>query len=57
MQASLVFVEGCGVDTGRLPDQQIYDLMIKIATYEAGRGDLADYLRSELGRVENTDSG
>ena len=57
MQASLVFVEGCGVDTGRLPDQQIYDLMIKLATYEAGRGDLADYLSSELGRVENTDSG
>ena len=57
VQASLVFVEGCGVDTGRLPDQQIYDLMIKIATYEAGRGDLADYLRSELGLVENADSG
>jgi hypothetical protein len=25
-------------------------LMIKIATHEANRGDLADYLRFELGR-------
>ena len=49
VQASLVFLEGCGVDASRLPEQQTYNLMIKIAAHEAGRSDLADYLRSELG--------
>jgi death-on-curing protein len=49
VQALLVFLEGCGVDTSRLPEQQTYELMIKIAVHEAGRSDLADYLRSELG--------
>jgi death on curing protein len=52
VQASLVFLEGCGIDASRLPEQQTYDLMIKIAAHEAGRSDLADYLRSELGRVD-----
>jgi death on curing protein len=52
VQASLVFLEGCGIDTGPLPEQQTYDLMIRIATHHAGRGDLADYLRSELGRAD-----
>ena len=49
VQAVLVFLEGCGVDARRLPEQQTYDLMIRIAVHEAGRSDLADYLRSELG--------
>jgi hypothetical protein len=44
----LVFLEGCGIDAGQLPEQQTYDLMIKVAAHEAGRSDLADYLRSEL---------
>src|SRR5580658_7902045 len=52
VQASLVFLEGCGIDASRLPEQQTYDLMIKIAAHEAGRSDLADYLRSELGGAE-----
>jgi len=50
VQASLVFLEGCGIDASRLPEQQTYDLMIRIAVHEAGRSDIADYLRSELGR-------
>jgi death on curing protein len=50
VQASLVFLEGCGIDTSRLPDQQTYELMVKIAAHGAGRSDLADYFRSELGR-------
>ena len=50
VQAALVFLEGCGTDTSRLPEQQTYELMIRIATHEASRTDLADYLRSELGR-------
>jgi len=52
VQASLVFLEGCGIDTGPLPEQQTYDLMIRVATHDAGRSDLADYLRSELGRAD-----
>ena len=50
VQASLVFLEGCGIDASRLPEQQTYDLMIKISAHEAGRSDFADYLRSELGQ-------
>jgi death on curing protein len=48
VQASLVILEGCGIDASRLPEQRTYDLMIRIATHEAGRPDLADFLRSEL---------
>ena len=54
VQASLVFLEGCGIDTSRLPEQQTCDLMIKIANHQAGRSDLANYLRSELGRERTT---
>ena len=50
VEAALVFLEGCVIDASRLPEQQTYDLMIKIAVHEAGRSDFADYLRSELGR-------
>ncbi len=49
VEAALVFLEGSGIDASRLPEQQTYDLMIKIATHEASRSDLADYLCSELG--------
>lgn len=45
-----MFLEGCGIDSGPLPEQQTYDLMIKIAAHEAGRSDFGDFLRSELGR-------
>jgi death-on-curing protein len=48
VQASLVFLEGCGIDTSQLPEQQTYDLMIRIAVHDARRSDFADYLRSEL---------
>jgi death on curing protein len=47
-QAALVFLEGCGVDTSRLPEQQTYQAMIKIATHEKGRSDLAEFFRSML---------
>ena len=47
--AALVFLEGSGIDASRLPEQQTYDLMIRVATHEAGRSDLANHLRSELG--------
>jgi prophage maintenance system killer protein len=42
VQASLVFPEGCGVDASRCLEQQTCDLTFRIATHEAGRGDLAD---------------
>jgi death-on-curing protein len=47
-QAAFVFLEGGGVDCRRLPDEQTYDAMIKIATHEMSRQDLADYFRSHL---------
>jgi death-on-curing protein len=50
VEAALVFLEGSGIDASRLPEQQTYDLMIRIAAHEAGRSDFADHLRSELGR-------
>lgn len=50
-QAALVFLEGCGIDTGRLPEQPTYEAMIKIATHEMGRSDLAKYFRSMLSRA------
>ena len=49
-QAAFVFLEGCGVDCSRLPDQRIYEAMIQIATHEMSRTDLAEYLRSALSR-------
>ena len=52
VQVLLVFLEGCGIDASRLPEQQTYDLMIKIAAHQASRSDLADYLRSELGQAD-----
>jgi len=48
VEAALVLLEGCDVDTGRLPEEPTYDLTIKIAAQEAGRNDFTDYLRSEL---------
>ena len=55
VQAAFVFLEGCGIDASRLPEQQTYDLMIKIAAHEAGRSNLADYLRSESSRERTPD--
>jgi predicted component of type VI protein secretion system len=49
-QAALVFLEGCGIDTSQLPEQRTYEAMIKIATHEMGRSDLAEYFRSMLAR-------
>ena len=47
-QAALIFMEGCGIDTSRLPERQTYEAMIKIATHEMDRSDLAGYFRSTL---------
>jgi hypothetical protein len=46
----VVFLEGRGIDTSGLPEQETYDLMIRIAVHQADRSTLAAYLRSELGR-------
>lgn len=48
LQAALVFLEGCGVSCIGLSEQLTYDAMIKIATHEMSRSDLAEYLRSAL---------
>jgi hypothetical protein len=55
VEAALVLLEGSGIDASGLPEQQTYDLMIRIACHEAGRTDFADYLRSELGRARTPD--
>jgi death-on-curing protein len=47
-QAAFVFLEGCGISCGQLPEQQTYEAMIKIATHEMSRADLAEYFRSAL---------
>jgi hypothetical protein len=43
-------MEGCGIDTSRLPEQQTDEAMIGIATHEMNRSDLAEYFRSVLSR-------
>jgi death-on-curing protein len=48
VQAAVVFLEGCDIDTGRLSEEEMYELMMRIAAREASRGDLAEYLRSAL---------
>jgi death-on-curing protein len=47
-QAAFVFLEGCGVSSSWLPEQETYEAMIKIATHEMNRADLAQYFRSAL---------
>jgi hypothetical protein len=48
--AALVFLEACGIDAIRLPEDGTFNLMIKIALHEAGRDDLAEYFRLQLSR-------
>ena len=55
-QAAFVFMEGYGVDTSLLPERQTYDAMIKIATHEMSRSDLAGYFRSTLARERTSDA-
>ena len=52
VQAAVVFLEASGIDTSPLQARPTYNLMIKIAAHGAGRGDFADFLRSELGSDE-----
>jgi death-on-curing protein len=42
-QAAFVFLEGGGVSCDQLPEEQTYLAMIKIATHEMSRADLAEY--------------
>jgi death-on-curing protein len=37
VEAALVFLEGSGIDASRLPEDETYDLMMKIAAHEASR--------------------
>ncbi len=48
IQAAFVFLEGCSISCSRLPEQKTYEVMIKIATHQMNRSDLAKYFRSEL---------
>lgn len=50
VEAAFVFLESNGIDVSRLPEEQTYELMIKIAAHEASRDDLAGYFRAELTR-------
>ena len=55
VQAAFVFLEGCGVDCTGLPEEDSYNAMIKIATHEMNRSDLARYFRSALDRTKKVD--
>jgi death-on-curing protein len=55
VEAALVFLEGSSIDASQLPEQQTYNLMIRIAAHKADRSDFANYLRSELGRERTPD--
>jgi|ERR1022692_257063 death-on-curing protein len=46
--AAMEFLETNGVDTSRLPEQQTYECLIKIAEHQMNRFELADYFRSAL---------
>lgn len=46
--AALVFLEGAGIDASKLPENETYELIMKIAAHEASRDELAAYFRSEL---------
>ena len=48
VQAAFVFLEGCGIDTSRLPEDGTYEAVIKIATREMDRRGLAEYFRRAL---------
>lgn len=46
--AAMEFLETNGVDTSRLPEQQTYESLIKVAEHQMNRFELADYFRSAL---------
>ncbi|SPF55785.1 hypothetical protein SBA4_7420005 [Candidatus Sulfopaludibacter sp. SbA4] len=46
--AAVEFLEANGVDTSRLPEQQTYESLIKVADHEMDRFELADLFRSAL---------
>lgn len=50
VQAALVFLEGCGIDTSRLPERQTYAPDDKNRNPRGWPPRFSDYLRSELGR-------
>jgi death-on-curing protein len=46
--AAMTFLERNGVETSRLPEQQTYESLIKIADHQMDRFELAGYFRSTL---------
>ena len=46
--AGIAFLERNGVDTSRLPEQQTYECLIKVADHQMNRFELADFFRSHL---------
>ena len=42
------FLEANGVDTSRLPEQQTYESLIKVADHQMDRFELAEFFRSTL---------
>ncbi len=47
-RAAVAFMEINGVDTSRLPEQQTYESLIKVADHQMDRFELADFFRSHL---------
>jgi death on curing protein len=46
--AGIIFLERNGVDTSRLPKQQTYESLIKVADHQMNRFELAAFFRSHL---------
>jgi hypothetical protein len=53
----MVFMEGYGINTSRLPEQETYEAMIQISAHQMGCGDLAGYFRGRLGGEPNPGAG
>jgi len=46
--AAIEFLEANGIDTSRLPEQQTYQSLIKVADHQMDRFELAEFFRSAL---------
>jgi death-on-curing protein len=50
MAAALIFLDLNGIDTGKLPELETYEAMIKVASHEMNRSGLATFFRDRLSR-------
>src|SRR5712692_6369819 len=56
-QAAIIFLEGNGIDTSRLPELATYEAMIKVANHELNRAGLGEFFRSTLSSERSHKAG